>query len=100
LPESPITYDSHEWVGACYVDLDDAQAKYSDRRGSVRLKTETKVDVLEVMCSRCRRRFDEAVDEPCVRTHWLHGGPIGERAGRGGEEDADEFDESVAAVEA
>lgn len=95
MPETPITYENHEWVGAAYVPLDDRQAKYAERRGSVRLGDSAKVEVLEVMCGRCRRPHDEVAGQPCVRTHWLHGGPIGERAGRGGDEEAVDEMESV-----
>lgn len=91
MPEAPIVHDDHEWVGAAYLPLDDKQAKHAERRGSVRMVTTTKVEVLEVMCGRCRRPYPEVEGQKCVVTHWLHGGPVGERKKRGQDDDEQEM---------
>lgn len=91
MPEAPIVNPDHDWVGAAYLPLDEKQAKHAERRGSVRMPETTKVEVLEVTCGRCRRPYPEVVGQPCVQTHWLHGGPIGERKKRGGEDVAEEM---------
>lgn len=83
MPEAPIVHETHLWVGAAYLPLDARQAKHAERRGSVRMVETAKVEVLEVMCQRCRRPYPEVVDEPCVQTQCLHGGPVGERKKRG-----------------
>lgn len=76
----------HSWVGAATVELSGKQAAHADLRGSIRVPTETRVDVLEVYCGRCRRPYDDVADEPCIvaagsREH-LIGGPIAERQKR------------------
>lgn len=97
MPEAPIVHDEHDWVGAAYLPLDNRQAKHAERRGSVRMKSDAKVEVLEVMCKRCRRPHPEVVDQPCIQTQCLHGGPVGERKKRG-EDDADEAPASAASA--
>lgn len=84
------TLPDHKWVGASNVPLDERAARRADRRGSVRVAVETKVEVLEVYCLNCRRPYEDVVGEPCVMTHWLHGGPIGERKKRKGNPGADD----------
>jgi hypothetical protein len=75
----------HSWVGAATVGLTDKQAAHADLRGSVRVPVETRVDVLEVYCGRCRRPYDDVADEPCIaaaENGHLIGGPIAERRNR------------------
>lgn len=79
-PQSmPLT---HEWVGATYVSLTEQAARYAARRGVWRVPEQTKIDVPEVLCSRCRKTFEQVGTEPCKPTPWLHGGPIGTRKRR------------------
>lgn len=81
----PYTAD-HIWVGATHVELSPNLAKQANRRGTVRVAADTKVDVLDVYCSQCRRPYDAVAGRPCPaaenRDH-LIGGPTGERKKRG-----------------
>ena len=56
-----------------------------ERRGTARVPKDTKVEILAVYCSQCRRPYDAVSDKPCVaavnRDH-LIGGPTGERRKR------------------
>lgn len=87
VPQGP-----HRWVGAATVTLSRAQASHAARRLSVRVPAEQQVDVLEVYCATCRRVFADGVEEACVISHHLRGGPIGERKKRGKAEDAESAD--------
>jgi hypothetical protein len=67
------------------VVLATGQARQADRRGTIRIAKETKVEVLEVYCVQCRRPFEDVEGQSCIaaqsREH-LIGGPIGERKKR------------------
>lgn len=87
MPQQAYSQD-HRWVAATYVELpDDKLARQADRRGTVRLPANTKVDVLEVMCVQCRKPRDMVDGVPCEaatekgREH-LVGGTPGERKKR------------------
>lgn len=89
LPAVHVT-PSHAWVGASYVDLDQAAAAYANRRGSTRVKHAQRIEVLDVYCSACRRKFDDCKDQPCpVGDEFLRGGPQGTRKRRLAEGQAD-----------
>ncbi len=85
MAEGMTVLTEHKWVGAAYVTLAKGQASYAARRGSIRVPTETRVDVLEVYCGTCRRPYEDAIGEPCEMGHHLRGGPIGERKKRKGQ---------------
>lgn len=76
----------HKWVAATNVPLAENLARHAQRRGTVRVPKETKVDVLDVICDQCRRRYSDVAGRPCIaaenRDH-LIGGPTGERKKRG-----------------
>lgn len=84
MPKKLAT-EQHVWVGAAYVSLTGAQAKWAVLRHSVRIPERFKVDVAEVFCLECRRPYDDVFDEPCIAAttnEHLRGGPIGERKKR------------------
>lgn len=89
MPEEmtePEETAEHVWVGASTVELDLKQAHRAVLRHSIRIPEQTKIDVLEVYCSACRRPWDDVAGEPCLAastTEHLRGGPIGERKKRG-----------------
>lgn len=86
-PKPTATSHPHEWIGAATVALDAKTAKHADLRGSYRTKIEERVDVLEVYCKKCRRPYDEVLDEPCavkINNDHLIGGNPGERKKRKG----------------
>lgn len=76
---------NHIWVGAAHVPLAPSVAGNAERRGTARVPKDTKVEILAVYCSQCRRPYDAVSDKPCVaavnRDH-LVGGPTGERRKR------------------
>lgn len=84
MPTQAYSQD-HKWVAATNVPLVEKLAKHAQRRGTVRVPQDTKVDVLEVMCAQCRRPYDDVAGQPCIaavnRDH-LIGGPTGERKKR------------------
>lgn len=84
MPQQAYSAD-HVWVGATYVTLPKNLARQAEKRGTVRLPEQTKVDILEVVCTQCRRPYDDIAGQPCEaaenRDH-LIGGPTGERKKR------------------
>lgn len=82
----------HQWVGATTVSLTSSHAAQADRRGTLRIPRETKVEVLEVYCDQCKRPYDAVNGQACVasenRDH-LIGGPTGERKKRKGHASGD-----------
>lgn len=86
MPKQAYSTD-HQWVGAIELAIPANLAGVADRRGTVRVPEQTKVDVLEVYCGQCRRPYDAVAGQPCIastgkgREH-LVGGPTGERAKR------------------
>ncbi|MEV7926152.1 hypothetical protein [Kitasatospora sp. NPDC088779] len=88
--------DIHEWVIAAYVPVDTQGAAYARRRGIYRVPATTKIQSADVICTRCRRPYDEVCEEPCAASDpMLHGGPIGTRKRR----PAPEHRHQVAAAE-
>ena len=76
---------SHVWVVAATITLSDGLAKQAERRGTVRIPEDTKIDVLETYCAQCRRPYEDVAGANCEaaesRDH-LIGGPTGERKKR------------------
>lgn len=75
----------HRWVVAATVEVDVRFARRAVLRGSIRLPEKKRIDALEVYCQKCRRPWDDVLDEPCETadsTEHLRGGPIGERKKR------------------
>lgn len=87
LPSQAISR-KHRWVVAATIVVSETLARQGDRRGTVRLDKEIKVDVLETYCEQCRKPYDRVAGQPCeaavTRDH-LIGGPTGERKKRKGE---------------
>lgn len=85
MPPSLTVTKKHKWVVAATVPLNDSLAKQADRRGTVKIKAETKIDALETYCDQCKRPYRDVVGENCEaaasRDH-LIGGPTGERKKR------------------
>lgn len=85
MPEPKIS-PSHEWVAATHVTVDDRQAKRGMQRGSLHLKTSTKIEILDVYCVQCRRPYDQVADQECIaastREHLIGGPEGGARAPR------------------
>lgn len=81
----PEYSETHVWVAAATVSLDERQAKRAVLRHSVRIPKELRISVLEVYCGQCRRPWDDVADELCSAAkgnEHLRGGPIGERKKR------------------
>jgi hypothetical protein len=87
LPQR-ITTETHTWVVAACIPVDQKTAKRAVDRQSLRanmLSSELKIEALDVYCSECRRPMDDVGDLPCEAyesNEHLRGGPIGERAKR------------------
>lgn len=89
-----ITNSDHVWVAAATVELDVRQARRAVLRGSIRLPSQRRIDVLETYCGLCRRPYDDVAGQPCVAaetTEHLRGGPIGERKKRKHNHDCELF---------
>lgn len=75
----------HDWIMATQVPIPEKLIKQAERRGTVRIPGDTKVDCLAIYCSQCRRPADDVMGQPCEaatnRDH-LIGGPTGERRKR------------------
>jgi hypothetical protein len=77
----------HQWVGACVVPLDAAQANTASLRGYIKLQVRARINVLEVYCDQCHRPYDAVFGDPCAAAasnEHLRGGPIGTRKKRKG----------------
>lgn len=74
-------------MAAVTVDLVAKSARMAERRGTVRIPTATKVEVMDVYCKTCRRPMSAVTGEPCEMAGLLRGGPIGTRKKRGGVDD-------------
>ncbi|MEW9530784.1 hypothetical protein [Microbispora sp. NPDC049125] len=77
--------EDHVWDFAAIVRGTERQARRAVLRHSIRVPKETKIEVLEVYCTQCRRPYEDVVGEPCVAAEsneHLRGGPIGERKKR------------------
>ena len=78
---------THRWVVAAVIGLPDTLAAQAFRRGTARLPSATKIEVLETYCAQCRRPYERVVDVDCEAAEskdHLIGGPTGERAKRKG----------------
>lgn len=76
---------SHVWVINAQVHVTFKQAKIADFRGSIRVKEETRIEALDVMCANCRRAFEDVSDKDCeakIDNRHLIGGDQRERAKR------------------
>jgi hypothetical protein len=62
--------DAHVWVGAALVAMghgDTRRAEHAARTGRHVLSARTRIEVLEVYCSRCRVRYSQhACGRPCA----------------------------------
>lgn len=50
---------------AASVAIPERLASTAFNRGTVRLPEDTKIEVLDTYCCRCRRPFEAVADEPC-----------------------------------
>lgn len=77
--------DGHVWVGAAMVDLPQTVVRNAHKRGTFRLRKDSKVAIAEVYCSGCRRTYEHVAGKPCEalesRDH-LIGGPVGDQRRR------------------
>lgn len=73
----PIPDLAHVWVINAQVEVDAKQAKTADFRGSIRVKEQTRIDALDVMCRNCRRAYEDVADQDCEakidNTHLIGG---------------------------
>lgn len=76
---APVLIGEHKWVGAAVIALSTKEARSADHRGSYRVETKQRVDVLEVYCKVCRRNFEDVKDTRCEVGQVLRGGPIDTR---------------------
>lgn len=64
------SHPRHQWVGAALVGLGEGatrRAEHAARTGRHVVSAATRIEVLEVYCGRCRRRYSSAADEvPCT----------------------------------
>lgn len=82
---APVPDLAHVWVINAQVEVTAKQAKIADFRGSLRVKEQTRIDALDVMCRNCRRAFEDVADKDCeakVNNQHLIGGDQRERAKR------------------
>lgn len=79
----------HTWVVSAFIPVSTDEAKLAILRKQMKIKANDQrpIKALEVMCSRCRRNFEDVQDRPCLavtdNTH-LIGGTPGVRAKRKG----------------
>lgn len=86
MPKAQFS-NTHLWVAAANVPIDDAAAEAALRLGYVKIKADMRIDVLDLHCIQCRRWYDDVRDQPCeVATigngHLRGGPPDGERRKR------------------
>ena len=76
----------HVWIGGSIeVPLDSQQAAMAGRRGSIRLRRDAEIRILEVYCRVCCRGWKDAADGSCEAAEnndHLIGGPTGRRRPR------------------
>lgn len=65
----------HEWVGAANILLDRRRAEQANSVGHVIITSRLTVEVLDVFCRKCRRSYEDAIDELCVLGSQHIGGP-------------------------
>lgn len=76
---------AHVWVGATEVPLTESEVRHANRRGTARVREQTKLEILQIYCAECRLDFDKAADKPCAAEEnkaLLIGGPVGTRRQR------------------
>lgn len=81
----PIPTLAHVWAINAQVIVDDKQARIADFRGSIRVKEQTRINALDVICVNCRRAYEDVVDQDCeekIDNRHLIGGDQRERAKR------------------
>jgi len=82
VPEKDL---SHNWLVNAQVFVDAKTAKHADFRGSFRVKEQTRIEALDVICGDCRRPYEDVADQPCsakIDNQHLIGGDQRERAKR------------------
>ena len=82
IPEKDL---SHDWLVNAQVYVDARTAKRADFRGSFRVKEETRIEALDVICGGCRRAYEDVADKPCaakIDNRHLIGGDQREREKR------------------
>lgn len=82
VPEKDL---SHDWLVNAQVYVSAKVAKHADFRGSFRVKEETRIEALDVICGGCRRAYEDVADQVCsakIDNQHLIGGDQRERAKR------------------
>lgn len=82
VPEKDL---SHVWLVNAQVFVTAKVAKAADFRGSFRVKEQTRIEALDVMCHLCRRHYEDVADQPCeakINNQHLIGGDQREREKR------------------
>lgn len=84
--ENPPEKDlSHKWCVNAQVFVDAKVAKIADFRGSFRVKEQTRIEALDVICADCRRPYEDVADQACaakIDNRHLIGGDQREREKR------------------
>lgn len=81
----PVKDLSHVWVVNAQVYVDAKVAKIADFRGSFRVKEQTRIEALDVICGGCRRAYEDVADKVCqakINNQHLIGGDQREREKR------------------
>ena len=81
----PPKNTDHVWLVNAQLFVPENIAKAADFRGSFRVKEETRIEALDVMCHLCRRHFEDVKGKPCeakIDNQHLIGGDQRERAKR------------------
>ena len=82
VPERDL---SHDWLVNAQVYVDAKTAKRADFRGSFRVKEDTRIEALDVICGGCRRAYEDVADQACsakIDNRHLIGGDQREREKR------------------
>lgn len=80
-----ITYADHAWVIAATVKIDGRDIRKALARKTHTLACETKISVLDVYCTHCRRNWVDVNETSCAAANsneHLIGGPTGTRRRR------------------
>jgi hypothetical protein len=75
--------ETHYWVGAATIPIDEKAAGPAHRRGTMRIRDAQTVTILELYCRACRRPYRDVRDKPCeIGLHLIGGRPDQSRAPR------------------
>lgn len=78
MPQGNVR-DDHSWVVAASIPVPRTIVRQVFKRGTFRVRAETKVDVAEVYCAECRQQYARVSGQSCVarvsRAH-LTGGHV------------------------